>query len=268
MTDLLRIAIADDEPLARLRLQQLCEDVHEHCPNVVCALYEHGQALVNAMPLWTPMNAPDVLLLDINMPGLSGVEIAAYLKAQVPTVAIIFVTAEPEHALAAFDVAASDYVLKPVRAERLSAALKKVVKAAVPQTKASVEHTLLVVNDGGTSVSLPLAQVLYFKSDNKQTVVRTLDRHYTCLQSLAEIESALTPTLSPAPSDSPHASLASHASHTFIRIHRNALLRRSAVGALHQGEALEVQVLGVPERLHISRRLLPSLRADLNAAPH
>jgi two-component system, LytTR family, response regulator AlgR len=274
MTDLLRIAIADDEPLARLRLQQLCEDVHEHCPNVVCAMYEHGQALVNAMPLWTPMNAPDVLLLDINMPGLSGVEIAAYLKAQVPTVAIIFVTAEPEHALAAFDVAASDYVLKPVRAERLSAALKKVVKTAAPQTKASVEHTLLVVNDGGTSVSLPLAQVLYFKSDNKQTVVRTLDRHYTCLQSLAEIESALTPMSNMPPSDSPHASLASlaslasHASHTFIRIHRNALLRRSAVGALHQGEALEVQVLGVPERLHISRRLLPSLRADLNAAPH
>jgi two-component system, LytTR family, response regulator AlgR len=247
MTELLRIAIADDEPLARLRMLHLCEDISEQCPNVVCAQYEHGSALVNAIPSWAQQGAPDVLLLDINMPGLSGVEIAAYVKAHVPTLAIIFVTAEPEHALAAFEVDASDYVLKPVRAERLLLALKKVLKPTAPVAAPNVEHTMLVVHDGGSALSLPLAQVLYFKSDSKVTMVRTLERQYTSTQSLTEIESALS----------------AFPLTTFVRVHRNALLRRTAVGVLHHDPTLEVQVLGVPERLQISRRMLASLRTDL-----
>jgi two-component system, LytTR family, response regulator AlgR len=246
MTERLRIAIADDEPLARLRMVHLCEDISAHCPNVVCAQYEHGQALVNAIPNWSQQGAPDVLLLDVNMPGLSGVEIAAYVKVHVPNLAIVFVTAEPEHALAAFEVAASDYVLKPVRAERLLLALRKVIKPPAPVAVPNVEHTMLVVHDGVTALSLPLAQVLYFKSDSKLTVVRTLDKYFTSTQSLAEIESVLA-------SSQP----------SFVRVHRNALLRRTAAGGLVHGSELELQVLGVPERLQISRRMLANMRSDL-----
>jgi two-component system response regulator AlgR len=238
----LSIAIADDEPLARLRLQHLCDDVSASCPNQIVGHYEHGSQLINALPSWGQGAAPDVLLLDINMPGLTGVEIAAYLKQHAPSVAVIFVTAEPQHAVAAFEVDALDYILKPVRAERLLAALAKVSlkKVSQPQATAALE---LAVHDGHQTLSLPLEQVLYFKSDSKTTQVRTLDCFYTSAQSLAELEVWLTalPT-------------------EFVRVHRNALLNRSAVGSLHMELECEVQVLGVPERLQVSRRMLPSLR--------
>lgn len=241
----LQIAIADDEPLARLRLQHLCEDLNEVCPNAVCAQYEHGSQLINALPSWCDGAAPNVLLLDINMPGLSGVEIAAYLKLHAPKVAVVFVTAEPEHALAAFEVAALDYVLKPVRAERLLKALQKItpVRPSATASPAVTDHATLPVHDGERTLSLPLAQVLYFKSDSKTTQVRTAERSFTSTQSLTELESWLTAS-----------------SHGFVRVHRNALLRRSAVGALHTLPECEVEVLGVPERLQVSRRMLGGLR--------
>jgi two-component system, LytTR family, response regulator AlgR len=256
MTAMLNIAIADDEPLARLRLQQLCEDLNGDCPNQIVAQYEHGSALVNALPRWVQGRAsgtqegcdiPDVLLLDINMPGLSGVELAAYLNQHAPALAVIFVTAEPQHALAAFEVAALDYVLKPVRAERLLAALRKVAAktAANELVKEATrdDPLMLRVHYGAAGLSLPLSQVLYFKSDHKVTTVRTLQGHYTSAQSLLELESWLAAL-----------------THDFVRVHRNALLRRSAAGEVHLGEESEVAVIGVPERLLVSRRMLPSLR--------
>ncbi len=241
----LRIAIADDEPLARLRLQHLCEDLNEILPNMLCAQYEHGSQLINALPSWQQAGAPDVLLLDVNMPGLSGVEIASYLKLHAPSVPVIFVTAEPEHALAAFEVAAIDYVLKPVRAERLLKALQKVIVLGASGALASstTEQTLLPVHDGERTLSLPLSQVLYFKSDSKTTQVRTAQRSYTCTQSLTELENWLTA-----------------AAHGFVRVHRNALLRRSAAGLLHTQVECEVEVRGVPERLQVSRRMLGGLK--------
>ncbi len=243
MNDVLNIAIADDEPLARLRLQQLCDDLNDDCPNRICAQYEHGSQLVNAIAGWGLGVTPDVLLLDVNMPGLSGVEIAAYLKKHAPTLAVIFVTAEPQHALAAFDVAAADYVLKPVRAERLLAALRKVPPSA--GNVQAINQAMLAVHDGARTLSLPLLQVLYFKSDNKTTWVRTLDAQYTSAHSLLELESWLD---------------ALPSTNEFVRVHRNALLRRSAAGQMYQKNDLEVEVQGVPERLQVSRRMLPSLR--------
>jgi two-component system, LytTR family, response regulator AlgR len=256
MNGVLNIAIADDEPLARLRLQQLCEDLNADCPNQIVAQYEHGSALVNALPRWAQgrgasspdaCDIPDVLLLDINMPGLSGVELAAYLKQHAPALAVIFVTAEPQHALAAFEVAALDYVLKPVRTERLLAALRKVsAKTAsneAVKVPSSTDPLMLRVHDGAVGLSLPLSQVLYFKSDHKATTVRTLQGQYTSSQSLLELESWLAAL-----------------THDFVRVHRNALLRRSAAGEVHLGDETEVAVVGVPERLQVSRRMLPSLR--------
>ncbi len=249
MSAVLKIAIADDEPLARLRLQQLCDDVAVDCPNTLLAQYEHGSQLVNAIPGWVLTGVPDVLLLDINMPGLSGLEIAAYLKHYAPSVAVIFVTAQPEHALTAFELAATDYVLKPVRAQRLLTALKKVQRLRSASTPPPSEHLQLAVHDGAQSVSLPLAQVLYFKSDSKTTLVRTPTGQYTCSQSLTELENTLA--------SSPD---------LFVRVHRNALLRRSAIGSLSLGldQGLQVQVLGTDDHLQVSRRMWASLRSEMS----
>jgi two-component system, LytTR family, response regulator AlgR len=226
------------------------------------------------------------LLLDINMPGLNGVELAAYLRQHAPQLAVVFVTAEAQHALAAFDVAAVDYILKPVRASRLLAALHKVAaklgaltalqsleSLESEQLQASLNTpaapAMLSVHDGNTPISLPLAQVLYFKADQKTTTVRTAQRHYTCGLSLAELEIWLA-TQPPA----------------FVRIHRNALLRRAAALGLGQGLGLEsgsssgsgsgsgsgpetstpvnhdssVAVQGIAERLQVSRRMLANLK--------
>jgi two-component system response regulator AlgR len=241
----LNIAIADDEPLARLRLQQLCEDLHETCPNTVMAHYEHGSALVNAMSTWSKGLCPDVILLDINMPGLSGVEIAAYLKQHAPQVSVIFVTAEPQHALAAFEVAALDYVLKPVRTERLLAALRKLPSKSplVTQTNrpSSVASIVLAVHDGTSTLSLSLEDVLYFKSNSKTTLVRTRNASYTSTQSLADLETGLAAN-----------------GQVFVRIHRNALLRREAAGPILNLDT--VQVIGVGDTLQVSRRMLSVLR--------
>jgi two-component system, LytTR family, response regulator AlgR len=236
---ILKIAIADDEPLARLRLQQLCEDLNGDCPNQLLGSYEHGSALINAAARWGQTGTPDVLLLDINMPG--------YLKKHAPALAVVFVTAEPQHALAAFEVAAIDYVLKPVRTERLLAALHKAKALSKPAgaSAAVIEQAVIAVHDGERTVGLPLAQVLYFKSDNKATLVRTAERQYTSSQSLAELELWLE-ALPPA----------------FVRVHRNALLRLSAAGAVSAVEGdNEVVVNGVAERLQVSRRMLASLKA-------
>jgi two-component system response regulator AlgR len=237
----LNIAIADDEPLARLRLQQLCEDLHETCPNNVMAHYEHGSALVNAMSTWSKGLCPDVLLLDINMPGLSGVEIAAYLKQHAPQVSVIFVTAEPQHALAAFEVAALDYVLKPVRAERLLVALRKLPSLSPPNRPSNVASIVLAVHDGSNTLSLPLEDVLYFKSDSKTTLVRTRNASFISTQSLTELETGLAAS-----------------AQVFVRIHRNALLRREAAGPMLNLDT--VQVIGVGDTLQVSRRMLSVLR--------
>lgn len=320
-TDTLTIAIVDDEPLARLRLQQVCEDLSPVCPNRVCANFEHGTAMVNAIPRWTAADTPDVLLLDINMPGLNGLEIAAYLGKYAPHIAIIFISAEPQHALHAFDLAALDYVLKPVREQRLLAAL---LKAKAFKTKSLATLSLLAPSESvakllgsgmiastivstdrakGTNtntntnidtglddenlekyvslltnppsnarskattlsvhllqrhdapgqntnqtqvINLTLPSVLYFKAEQKTTLVRTATHTYTCTQSLTDLESWLHATGEP-----------------FVRVHRNALLRASAAGQISLGEDNTIQVCNengqVIDRLAVSRRMLPRL---------
>jgi two-component system response regulator AlgR len=196
------------------------------------------------MPSWASSDTPDVLLLDINMPGLSGIEIAAFVKKHAPRMAVVFVTAEPQHALAAFEVAALDYVLKPVRAERLLVALRKVQAAGMLPSASPKGAVVLRVHDGTTFLNLALDTVLYFKSNNKTTTVRTVDKHYISTQSLLELETWLAAM-----------------PHDFVRVHRNALVRRSVAGAAHQGAEIEITVRGVSERLQVSRRMLPSLQS-------
>ncbi len=300
----LNILIVDDEPLSRLRLAQLCDDLQADCPNQVLAQYAHGSALINALPHWQhqhqqhqktqnqnskqnqnqnhqhqhqhnqhnqhnqpcitdirkdiPNDIPDVILLDINMPGLNGVDIAAFLNQHLPHIAIVFVTAEPEHALAAFEVAALDYVLKPVRPARLLASLHKAVAhkqarlSSLEQLKQAFNPALppdtqLTVHTATGAIALPISQVIYFKAAHKTTLVRTQTAQYSSHLSLGELEQWLDAN-----------------QQAFIRVHRNALLRINACGELSaQGSDYVVQVLGIDtnEYLHVSRRMLAALRA-------
>ena len=122
----LKVFIADDEEPARERLKTLLGDIAQQVPTSVVGEARHGVEAVEQVP---PSGA-EVVLLDIQMPGMNGLEVARHLARLDPPPRIVFVTAHDRHAVEAFELNALDYLLKPVRAERLAAALRK---AAVPQ---------------------------------------------------------------------------------------------------------------------------------------
>src|SRR5258706_8292820 len=117
----LRIYIADDEAPARARLKELLADISGELATKVVGESDSGLDVIDRLP----GSAAQVLLLDIQMPGMGGIELARHLCALENAPAVIFVTAHDRHAADAFELKALDYLMKPVRAERLAAALKK-----------------------------------------------------------------------------------------------------------------------------------------------
>jgi two-component system response regulator AlgR len=125
---MIRVFIADDEDPARERLRALLEDIAPEVPAAVCGEAKNGLEVLERLP----QSGAQVLLLDIQMPGMNGLEVARHL-AQLPEAPmIVFVTAHDRHAVEAFELNALDYLLKPVRAARLAAALKKAATGAAP----------------------------------------------------------------------------------------------------------------------------------------
>ena len=243
----LRVLIVDDEPLARLRLRTLLQEVQPACEvageaadadEALCALQAGGA---------------DVVLLDIRMPGpnpaSAGLRLAAALKALPQPPAVIFVTAHAEHAVKAFELQALDYLTKPVRKDRLAAALARVPRAQGVAAEPGNEAPVLVLADRGRLLRLPLAEVLYFKAEQKYVTVRTATRSYIMDGSLSELETKFAPR--------------------FLRIHRNALVARRAVRALEkhydpdEGEGWAVRLQGLTELLMVSRRQVAAVREEL-----
>ncbi len=252
----MHILIVDDEALARSRLRTLLADCSGsgagHCSaHTVAEAESAAQALALLQP--TGGRAFDLLLLDIHMPGLDGLQLAQRLKALAYPPALVFVTAHPDHALSAFELDAVDYLTKPVRRERLQQALAKARRlagqpaAATPPTASAGEALLL--QDRGRTERLPLAEVLYFKAEQKYVTVRTTARSYVLDGALSELERKY-----PA---------------QFLRIHRNALVARRAIRALEkhfdpeEGEGWAVRLQGLVEPLAVSRRQLAAVRAEL-----
>src|ERR1700704_6087586 len=120
---MIRVLLVDDEELARLRLRSLVADCPDPKAEVVGEAANATQALV-----WLASQSCDLVLLDIHMPGRDGTQLAAELRQHVSPPAVVFVTAHAEHALKAFDLEAVDYLTKPVRRERLQAALRRVAQ--------------------------------------------------------------------------------------------------------------------------------------------
>lgn len=240
----LKVLVVDDEPLARARLRTLLGDCVE--PRI-----EHvGEASNAAQAVEVLRSTPaDVLLLDINMPGIDGLTLARTLAKWPQRPAVVFVTAHAQHAVAAFDLEAVDYLTKPVRLERLGAALQKVDRLRRLNAASAEPVSTLLIQERGGAQRVPLAEVLYFKAELKYVTVRTTQRSYILDGALAELEER-------------------HGAR-FLRIHRNALVARHAIRALErhhdpeEGEGWAVRLDGVEELLAVSRRQLAAVREAL-----
>src|SRR5439155_3374633 len=163
---MLRVLIVDDEPLARLRLRGLVDSIVEPATAVVGEAGDAAEALalLQAEPA-------DLLLLDVRMPGRSGLQLVSALRTLAQPPAVVFVTAHAEHALDAFDLEAVDYLTKPVKRERLQAALRRVAQrrgSSAPgqpggAVKPEEEGPVIVVSDRGRIIRVPVGDVLYMK---------------------------------------------------------------------------------------------------------
>lgn len=258
---MLNVLIVDDEPPARARMAQLLGDCAQQVPLKLVGEAEGGvPALAAAERL-----KPDVVLLDIMMPDMNGIEVARHLAArstaQHPPPAVIFVTAFDEHALQAFEVQALDYLLKPVRAERLVGALARAqrLKPNEPRLE-QVARTLgaarthLTVSERGKMILVPIDDVIYLRAELKYVTIRTATREHLTEESLTSLEHEF--------------------GERFVRIHRNALVARKSILGFQRvkgsvdadGEASEghweVLLKDTPERLPISRRQWPTVKAS------
>ena len=239
----LRLFIADDEPPARARLRELLDDLRADLPTEVVGEADNGLQVLERLP----RSGTDVLLLDIQMPGLTGLEVARHLAPLEGGPAIVFVTAHDSHAVAAFELNALDYLLKPVRAARLAAALAKAGHAG-PPARESLEriHTEarahFSVVERNRILLVPLAAIVYFKAELKYVTLRTRETEHIVEESLVSLEREFAGT--------------------FIRIHRNCLVARAAIrgfersaeGGGEEESHWEAVLDGVPERLPVSRR--------------
>ncbi len=242
----LRVLVVDDESLARSRLRTLLSDCKAPAALVVAEAATAAEALALLQ-----RERLDVALLDIHMPGVDGLSLARSLQGVANAPALVFVTAHAEHALEAFEVDAVDYLTKPVRLERLQAALAKVERFL--QTRASpaedVDGPVVVIQERGRTERVLLSRVIYFKAELKYVTVRTLQRNYILDGSLNELESRY--------------------GEQFLRVHRNALIARRAVRSLEkhyepeEGEGWAVRLLGVEEPVAVSRRQLAAVKALL-----
>lgn len=241
----LKVLLVDDEALARSRLRTLLAECAE--PAAVPAAEAANAAQAMELLLRQPF---DAVLLDIHMPGADGLGLAQAMRSMPRAPAVIFVTAYAEHAVAAFELEAVDYLTKPVRRERLQAALQKVERAAAARgSEPAAARESLLIHDRGRTERVPVDEVLYFKAELKYVTVRTGARSYILDASLSELEER-------------------HAAR-FLRVHRNALVARCALRALErhddpeEGEGWAVRLNGVDELVAVSRRQLGAVREAL-----
>jgi two-component system response regulator AlgR len=251
----LRVLLVDDEALARLRLRALLSDGSEPATEVIG---EAGDA-ASALALLRDQ-ACDLLLLDIGLPGRDGLQLAAALRGMPRPPAVVFVTAHAEHALRAFELEAVDYLTKPVSRDRLRSALQRVAQRLRRSDTPTANSTpVLVVNDRGRVLRLPVDEVLYLKAELKYVTLRTAHHAYVLDDALADLEQRL--------------------GEGFVRVHRNALVAKAAVRALDRRvmrsadggngdapvETWAVRVAPLDEWLAVSRRQLPAVRDALRS---
>src|SRR5947199_2583551 len=171
---MIRIFIADDESPARERLKERLQGIAADVPSVVAGEAPNGIEALEQLPA----SGAQVLLLDIRMPGMDGLELARHLSALDNAPAVVFVTAHDKHAVEAFELNALDYLLKPVRASRLAAALKKAAGAGAPGAEqlaraSSGAREYFSVAERHRIVLVPVSEVLFLRAEQKYVTLRT-----------------------------------------------------------------------------------------------
>lgn len=237
----LKIIIADDEAPARNRLRDLLGDIAH--TNVVAEAHNGKEAINLAIE-----HTPDLLLLDIRMPLMDGIEAAQHAQKLDPQPKIIFTTAYDTYAIRAFDLNAIDYLLKPIRLERLENALNKVLALKPAQIEAlkpmQLARSHISIHERGRVILIPREEIVFFRAEQKYTTVRTVEREYLLEESLTQLEGEFDAQ--------------------FIRLHRNCLVakqfitgfeKRTQLNEEGQPEQQWIALLrGVPETIAVSRR--------------
>lgn len=237
--------IVDDEPLAVDRMRVICDQIA--AVRVVGTASDGAQALSAIASL-----GPDLVLLDLTMPEVDGLDVARRLAERADPPAVIFVTAHDDHAVEAFDLDAVDYVLKPVEKERLARAVGRVVArrgggAAPVAAPASPWLEELWVPHRSELVRIGVAEVGRIDAERDYVRLHVGEgegrRSYLLLQTIAGLEARLDPE-------------------RFIRIHRSIILRRDRItGLRHDGLGVwSVETCG-GETLRIGRTYLPKVKA-------
>jgi two-component system response regulator AlgR len=234
------ILIIDDEQPARDRLRRLVEPLADY--HVAGEAVSGAEALERIREL-----GPDILLLDISMPGMDGMALARVLQEGGASPAVVFCTAYQDQALRAFEVDAVDYLVKPVRAERLEKALDRARRflGRDSQEPDSREH-FLRSTVGGKVVLTPIKRVICLLAEDKYTTVVHENGTTVVDESLTELEQRF-PQL-------------------FHRVHRNALVSRKHLRGLERTSEGSTQALlsGTDRRPEVSRRNIAALRRLLS----
>jgi two-component system response regulator AlgR len=239
----MRVLIVDDEKLARERLRELLNEIGGHA--VIGEAMNGNEAVEKASEL-----NPDVVLMDIRMPGMDGLEAAMHLMGMESPPKVIFTTAYDQHALHAFEVNAVDYLLKPIRKDRLAAALDKAKKLTLQQLKDINEaqespnaRTHISVHLRGNIRLVPVKDVLYFMADSKYVTVKTPTEEHLIEDSLVNLEKEF-------------------GEQTFLRIHRNALVATEYIKGIEKSTAgnWQVALKGSDKKLDVSRRHAAAVR--------
>jgi two-component system response regulator AlgR len=231
---MLKILIIDDEAPARNRLRRMLEDMP--------AVYVTGEAATAQEALrLIPLKTPDALLLDISMPGMDGMMLAQMLQEQPAPPAIIFCTAWPDQAVEAFECDAVDYLVKPVRVERLEAALDKARRFS-SAGDAGENGPFLRSTLGGKVILLPLADVICLNAEDKYTTVVHKDGELVTDLTLRELEKEHGDVL--------------------VRVHRGTLVAKKCIRGLESTSNGRhfLQLEGYDTRPQVSRRNLPAIR--------
>jgi two-component system response regulator AlgR len=235
---LLQVVIVDDEAPARSRLRELLADCAEELSLTVAGEAASGPEAIELLAA-----APaDVVLLDVRMPEMDGIEVALHLQKLERPPVVVFATAYDAYAIRAFEVHAVDYLLKPIRLTRLKEALVRAAAAPRPQVLDAIARgarTHLCAQERGKVHLIPVKGVIYLKAELKYVTVRTAEREFLIEEALTKLEEEF--------------------GERFVRAHRNCLVARAAVRGfertMKEGEAhWEVLLNGVDERIAVSRR--------------
>ena len=231
----MRVLIADDEPLARTRLEMLLRD----CPGTELV---GSVASASAALAALPELKPTVLLLDIGMPGVDGLALAERIARMTPPPQVVFCTAYAQHALRAYELKAADYLLKPVRIERLREALERARKLHIESAVARPHLSGMV---RGARLRVPLDEVIALLANEKYVTVHHQGGTLLIEDSLRTLEQAHP--------------------ERWLRLHRSCLIPRErllGLNTLADGRIV-AQLAGSTLQPEVSRRNLPTVRAWL-----